>query len=105
MANAAAHTHHEPTTRLFLWVWVGLLGLTGVEVYLAYIHLNLHLMVILLMVLSIVKAAMIMAYFMHLRFERMNLVLTLIPAMIIVMCLMFIVFPDSFRLLNMRTFH
>jgi hypothetical protein len=39
-----------------------------------------------------------MAYFMHLKFERMSLILTLIPALVILICLMFISFPDSVRI-------
>jgi signal transduction histidine kinase len=52
--------------------------------------------------LSIVKAALIMAYFMHLRFEKTSLVLTLVPALVIVISLLGIFFPDSLRLLHMR---
>jgi cytochrome c oxidase subunit 4 len=47
--------------------------------------------------LSLIKAALIIAYFMHLRFERLSLVLTLIPALVTCLCLLLIFFPDSFR--------
>jgi cytochrome c oxidase subunit 4 len=59
-------------------------------------------MLTLLIGLSLVKAAMIVAYFMHLRFERMSLVLTLIPTLVVCICLLFIVFPDSFRTKEIR---
>jgi cytochrome c oxidase subunit 4 len=88
--------------RLVFSVWTWLLALTGVEVFLAYEQLALHVMIILLMGLSLVKAGLIMAYFMHLRFEKKSLVLTLVPAMVVVISLLAIFFPDSFRLLNMR---
>ncbi|HYE66501.1 MAG TPA: cytochrome C oxidase subunit IV family protein [Pyrinomonadaceae bacterium] len=101
-AHAAEHTHAEGSTRLFVSVWIWLLALTGVEVFLAYIHLPLHYMLTILMGLSIIKAALIMAYFMHLRFERLSLVLTLVPAMVICICLLFIFFPDSFRSSDLR---
>ena len=96
-ARAAEHVHFEGGTQLFLYVLMGLLGLTVIEVFLAYIHVPLHVMLTLLIGLSLVKAAMIVAYFMHLRFERMSLVLTLIPTLAVCICLLFIVFPDSFR--------
>ena len=49
------------------------------------------------------KAAMIMAYFMHLKFEKFALVLLLIPATIFCICMMFVFFfPEAFRLLQMR---
>jgi cytochrome c oxidase subunit 4 len=52
--------------------------------------------------LSILKAGLIMAYFMHLRFERIGLVLLLIPVTIFCIGMMTVVFPDSVRLLNFR---
>lgn len=88
--------------RLVFSVWTWLLLLTGVEVFLAYERLPLHLMLVLLMGISLVKAGLIMAYFMHLRFERKSLVLSLIPALVIVASTLVVFFPDSLRLLNMR---
>ena len=102
-ARAAEHVHFEGGTKMFLFVLLGLLGLTVVEVFLAYIHVPLHIMLTLLIGLSLVKAAMIIAYFMHLRFERLSLVLTLIPTLAVCICLLFIVFPDSFRAGSLRT--
>ncbi len=102
-ARAHEHVHFEGGTRLFLYVLLGLLALTLVEVFLAYIHMRLEFMLTLLIGLSLVKAAMIVAYFMHLKFERMSLVLTLIPTVVVCICLLFIVFPDSFRAGALRT--
>ena len=103
-ARAAEHVHFEGGTRLFLNVLAGLLALTVIEVFLAYkqIH-DLRVFLTILMGLSLVKAAMIVAYFMHLKFERMSLVLTLVPTVVICICLLFIVFPDSFRANGLRT--
>jgi cytochrome c oxidase subunit 4 len=101
-ARAHEHVHFEGGTRLFLNVLLGLLALTVVEVFLAYIHVPLHIMLTILIGLSLIKAAMIIAYFMHLRFERMSLVLTLIPTLAVCICLLFIVFPDSFRTQRLR---
>src|SRR5215212_4523352 len=102
-ARAHEHVHFEGGTKMFLYVLLGLLVLTAVEVVLAYIHVPLHIMLTILIGLSLVKAAMIVAYFMHLRFERMSLVLTLIPTVVICICLLFIVFPDSFRANGLRS--
>jgi cytochrome c oxidase subunit 4 len=96
-------THVEAGTRLFAWVWVYLLAITALEVVLAYVHLfTLPAMLTILMALSIVKAALIVAYFMHLRFEKMDLVLSLVPAVVVVISLLFAFFPDSLRLLELR---
>jgi cytochrome c oxidase subunit 4 len=94
--------HFEGTTRLFLSVLGWLLGITLIEVLLAYLHVPLHIMLTILLGLSLIKAALIVAYFMHLRFERLSLVLTLIPMLVVCICLLLVFFPDSFRSSNLR---
>ena len=96
------HEHFAGSNKLFISVWFWLLLLTGVEVFLGYIHLDVRLMLTILMGLSIIKAALIVAYFMHLRFERLSLVLTLVPMLVICICLLLVFFPDSFRSKDMR---
>ncbi|MGA2628890.1 MAG: cytochrome C oxidase subunit IV family protein [Terriglobia bacterium] len=102
MSEAQEHAHEAGSKKLFLYVWFWLLGLTGIEVFLAYEQLGVKLMLTLLMGLSIIKATLIISYFMHLRYERRSLVLTLMPAMIFVIGMLFVFFPDSLRLLHMR---
>ena len=105
----SAHTsdgdaHFSGSNRLFISVWVWLLALTGFEVFLGYVQLSLVYMLVILLGASIIKAALIVAYFMHLRFERLNLVLTIVPAVVICICLMLLVFfPDSFRAKALRS--
>jgi cytochrome c oxidase subunit IV len=99
--EATTHHEHVQGKRLFLFVWFWLLALTGGEVFLAYQDLPLKMMLVILMGLSIIKASLIISYFMHLRYERRSLVLTLMPALVFVLCMMFVIFPDSFRLLTM----
>jgi len=101
-AQAEPHDHFAGTNRLFISVWVWLLALTGFEVFLGYIHLPVMYMLVILMGVSIIKAALIVAYFMHLRFERLNLVLTIVPALVICICLLMVFFPDSFRSKELR---
>jgi len=96
-----AHVEGSVKSNYIVWGW--LLALTMVEVTLAYYHLPLKFMLTILMGLSLIKAALIMAYFMHLKFERMSLILTLIPVLVVVICLLLVFFPDSFRLLELRT--
>ena len=102
MSESAEQAHQEASLKLFMVVWVSLLVLTGVEVFLAYENLEVKLMLIILMTLSIVKASLIISYFMHLRFERTSLVLTLMPALVFVIVMMFMAFPDSVRLYEMK---
>ncbi len=100
--HTETHQSHPLSNRLTFGVWAWLLALTGVEVFLAYLHLAVGIMLILLMGLSIVKAGLIIAYFMHLRFEKKALILTLIPALVVVVSTLSVFFPDSLRLLNMK---
>ena len=101
-AHAVDGEHFAGSNKLFISIWFWLLAITALEVFLGYIHLPLFYMLTILMGLSIIKAALIIAYFMHLRFERLTLVLTLIPALVICICLFAVFFPDSFRSLGLR---
>jgi len=100
--EAAIETHEAGSTKLFAIVWFWLLLFTGIEVFLAYLRLAPALMLTILVGLSLVKAALIISYFMHLRFERLGLFLLLIPAMVFCICMMLVMFfPDSLRVVDL----
>jgi cytochrome c oxidase subunit 4 len=91
------------TTKAFVTVWFALLFMTGVEVFLAYEQIPVVIFLTALVGLSVIKAALIIAYFMHLRFEKLSLFLTLFPMLILCIILMLLMFlPDSSRLMMMR---
>lgn len=98
----AGPIHFEGSVKLFLAVLLALLVLTVIEVVLAYFEVGLILMLTILIGLSVIKAGLILAYFMHLKFERQSLVMALIPALVICICLLFVFFPDGRRLYNIR---
>ncbi len=103
--NAEAHAAeaHGASVGTNVVVWVGLVAITGLEVFLAYEALKPTIMLTVLVVLSVAKAGLIMSYFMHLKFERFTLVLWLVPAMIFCICMMLIFFfQDVDRVLTMR---
>ncbi len=101
-AHAEAMTSGT-TGRGFAGVWAALLALTGIEVLLAYLQVQPALMLTALIGLSVIKAALIIAYFMHLKFERLSLFLTLFPMLVVCILLLLILFlPDSARLIEMR---
>ncbi|MBM3813126.1 MAG: hypothetical protein FJW20_16000 [Acidimicrobiia bacterium] len=104
--SAHGHTEqHAPegaTTKLFLMVWIGLLALTLIEVLLAYLQTPLLIMLVVLIGLSTIKAAMIIAYFMHMKFEKFSLAVTLFPMTVFCILMMFVVVPDAMRSLSMR---
>lgn len=92
------------TTRTYAMVWLWLIGLTGLEVFLGYIHVPLVMLLASVIGLSIIKAVLIMAYFMHLKFERLGLILTIVPAMVICILLFLTFFPDGFRAFDLKSF-
>src|SRR6201981_1724667 len=103
MSNHAEEAvHHGTTTITFAKVWVTLLILTGAEVFLAYEQVPTLIMLTILVGLSVIKAALIIAYFMHLKFERLSLFLTLFPMLIFCILLMLIFLGDALRLPGMR---
>jgi cytochrome c oxidase subunit 4 len=87
----------------FAKVWITLLGITGIEIFIAYMHVAPLIMLAALLGLSVIKAVLIIAYFMHLKFERLSLSFTLFP-MLILCCflLLLVLMPDSMRLMEMR---
>jgi|SRR5215469_5195673 len=102
-ANGEAGSHEVGSTGLFMKVWVWLLLFTAVEVLLAYFRLHPAIMLTILVGISLVKSALIVAYFMHLKFERLGLFFLLVPATVFCICMMLLVFfPDSIRLMNLR---
>ena len=101
-AHAHVDEHFAGTNKLFISIWFWLVLLTLVEIFLAYKPMPIHLMLIVLLGLSIIKAALIVAYFMHLKFERLSLILTLVPMLIVCIMLLFAFFPDSFRSAGLR---
>ena len=94
--------HFAGSNKLFTSIWVWLVVLTLIEIFLAYKPMSLLIMLTILLGLSIIKAALIVAYFMHLKFERLSLILTIVPMLVVCICLMFVVFPDSFRSSGLR---
>ena len=90
------------TVKTFSKIWVTLLILTAAEVFRAYEQVPTMIMLTALIGLSVVKAALIIAYFMHLKFERLSLFLTLFPMLIFCILLMLIFLGDATRLPHMR---
>src|ERR1041385_6440934 len=99
---AHAEEHFPGSNKLFISIWGWLVGLTLVEIFLVYKTMPIHIMLTILLGLSIIKAALVAAYFMHLKFERLSLILTIVPMLVICICLLMVFFPDSFRSSGLR---
>ena len=101
-AHVEEHEHFAGSNKLFTSIWVWLVVLTLIEIGLAYKPMSTVLMLTILLGLSIIKAALIVAYFMHLKFERLSLILTIVPMLVVCILLLFVFFPDSFRSSDLR---
>lgn len=94
---------HDDSKGQYFWVWGALLALTAVEVWLGYnqVFKDPRRMLEVLMILSIIKSALIIGYFMHLKFEtplmRWMLVIAVVGCFVI---MYFFFFPDADRILR-----
>ena len=93
---------HDDSKGQYFWVWGALLVLTAIEVVLAYRQVFAPVrMLEFLLVLSIIKSALIIAYFMHLKFEAAIMRWMLVIAVTACFFIMyFFFFPDADRILS-----
>ena len=96
--HTVATTHDEGKSQYF-WVWGALLVLTAVEVVLAYRQVFQPLrMLEVLMILSVIKSALIIGYFMHLKFEKALMRWMIVLSVVVCFIIMyFFFFPDANR--------
>jgi len=87
-----------PTARTYVYVWGGLLVLTGVTVSVAGMDLG-ELSVLVALIIAGVKSGLVLLYFMHLKYERGFLFKLIMPGTILLLVLFIgIVFTDiAFR--------
>jgi cytochrome c oxidase subunit 4 len=96
---AEQHLHHGKGQ--FLWVWVALLIMTAIEVYLTYQNLQPIRMLTILMGLSLIKAGLIIGYFMHMKFEVSRMKWLTMASLVVCLALMMIFFPDALRIISL----
>ncbi len=96
---AEQYRHHAKGQ--FFWVWGALLIITAIEVYLAYQNLQPIRMLSILMGLSILKAGLIIAYFMHMKFEMSRMRWITMSTLVVCLSLMVMFLADALRLLDL----
>ena len=96
---AEQHRHHGKAQ--FFWVWGVLLVITAVEVYLGYQNMEPVRMLSILMGLSIVKAALIIGYFMHMKFEVSRMKWITMCSLVFCLVMMCVFFPDAYRIIHL----
>jgi heme/copper-type cytochrome/quinol oxidase subunit 4 len=95
-------TNHEPGMKEYVAIWVGLLCIVGIETFLTSMNLSTHGLLVSLLVLAFIEAGIALLYFMHLKYEKPNLFWSLVPAVIFVLFMMNHIWPDAYRMLNLR---
>jgi caa(3)-type oxidase subunit IV len=98
IAERVAEQHRHHAKAQFFWVWGGLLVMTAIEVYLGYQNMDPVRMLTILMGLSLLKAGLIIGYFMHMKFEVSQMRWLTMASLVICLSLMCIFFPDAFRI-------
>jgi caa(3)-type oxidase subunit IV len=93
---------HDDSKGQYFWVWGALLILTAIEVVLGYKQVFEPVrMLEVLLLLSVIKSALIIGYFMHMKFEkalmRWMITLSVVSCFII---MYFFFFPDADRIIT-----
>lgn len=99
-ARVAEQQRHHGKGQFF-WIWGALLVMTAIEVFLTYQNMQPVRMLTILMGLSLIKAALIIGYFMHMKFEVARMKWLTMASLVVCLALMMIFFPDAFRILSL----
>ena len=89
------HEQHGISYKLYFITWVWLLVLTALALGLGYAPINERLKAILLVCTTLAKILVIAAIFMHLRYERINLILITFAPLVLAVILFSFTFPET----------
>jgi len=92
---AEHHDHHSISYKTYFMTWVWLLVLTALALGLGYTNINEKLKAFLLVCTTLAKILVIAAVFMHLRYERVNLILITFSPLILAIILFSFTFPET----------
>ncbi|MDR7419557.1 MAG: cytochrome C oxidase subunit IV family protein [Armatimonadota bacterium] len=96
------HGAHAGGYRVYVMTWIWLLVITLLEVGVVFVPMPRWTLTLLLVVMAGMKAALIVAYFMHLRMERLSFVYAVLVPMLLGVILFFALIPDGRNVLNLR---
>src|SRR5437773_1898417 len=93
----AEHDEHPEGIhyKTYVWTWFWLLILTALALGIGYAPLNERLKALLLVCTTLFKILVIAAVFMHLRYERLNLILITFAPLILAVILFSFTFPET----------
>ena len=101
LAERAAEEQRHHGKALFFWVWGALLAMTAIEVYLTYQRMQPVKMLTILMGLSLIKAALIIGYFMHMKYEVSRMKYLTMCSLVFCLAMMMVFFPDALRIISL----
>lgn len=98
-----ADTEHSGGYRIYVVTWFWLLVITLVELAIVLLHVPKLILATSLLIMAFLKAGLIVAYFMHLRYERLSFIYAvLVPMVFLAVVLWTGVFPDALNVLHLR---
>jgi cytochrome c oxidase subunit IV len=92
---AEHHDQHGITYKTYFMTWVWLLVLTALALGLGYAPMNESLKALLLVCTTLAKILVIAAVFMHLRYERLNLILITFAPLVLAIIMFAFTFPET----------
>ncbi len=103
MSEATAHHHGYG---IYIKIWVYLLIMTTLALGVGYVEMPATIKALLLVGITLAKVVLIGAFYMHLRSEKLDLILITFTPIALSLILFFFMFPDSgdsaTRILNLR---
>jgi cytochrome c oxidase subunit IV len=95
-------SHAEPGMKFYVYVWIGLVFIAGVEVLLTYQGFSTGRLLAVLLILAFCESGIALMYFMHLKYEQSTLFWSLIPVTLFVLFMMDHFWADALRLVRVR---
>ena len=107
--EGAGHEEHETMTKARIWkVFFILLAITCVEFFIAlylgpHFHISSHWINPVYIILTLLKAYFIVAFFMHLKFENAGLALAIIIPILFIVGLILVLTNESHHWIDLRS--
>lgn len=103
--TAQPDTHQQHPLRIYLVVWAWLFVLSACSYFVDYVGLQGYLRWTLILIFMMLKAGLIVAIFMHMRWERLALSYAIIiPPVLVLVFVAMMVFEADYTLLTRLTF-
>ncbi len=95
-------TEHGGGYRIYVVTWFWLLIITMLEVGIVLVHPPKVFLAVALVTLSLMKATLIIAFFMHLKYERLHFIYAVVSPLFLGVILFFALVPDALNVLRLR---